>query len=414
MHLLLSIALTHLTSRLRATLVSLGGVKLGVAFFLAVSALMQGSEQDFIKRLIDSSPHITITDEHRRASTQAADLYWPNAAIEIRHIKPLTETRGIRGYQAKLTYIQSLDEVKVAPVLVGSAVVQFAGQQHSVSLSGVVPQQMQAIDFLADKFISGELNALDIEPGGIIIGANLAQKFGLRLGSTLNVLSGKTASKTLRVVAIFRSGNANYDENQTFVLLKQAQALLERPQRVNRFILQLSDPYQARELAAQLETRFGYKAVSWLEASEDILSLLVIRNLIMFSVVTAILLVAAFGIYNTISTFVIEKTHDIAILKSMGFRACDIKRIFLVQGLLIGICGSVCGLALGAVLMYGLGMVEVKPPGASQISYLPIWWGWQQFVIAAMFALFACLAAAYLPARRASHLHPVAILRGAS
>jgi lipoprotein-releasing system permease protein len=414
MHLLLSIALTHLTSRLRATLVSLSGVILGVAFFLAVSALMQGSEQDFIKRLIDSSPHITITDEHRRPSTQAADLYWPDAAIEIRHIKPLSETRGIRGYQAKLAYIQSLGGVKAAPVLVGSAVVQFAGQQHSLSLSGVVPQQMQAIDFLADKFVAGGLNALDIEPGGIIIGANLAQKFGLRLGSTLNVLAGKTASKTLRVVAIFRSGNANYDENQTFVLLKQAQALLERPQRVNRIILQLADPYQARELAAQLETRFGYKAVSWLEASEDILSLLVIRNLIMFSVVTAILLVAAFGIYNTISTFVIEKTHDIAILKSMGFHARDIKRIFLVQGLVIGICGSVCGLGLGAVLMYGLGMVEVKPPGASQISYLPIWWGWQQFVIAALFALFACLAASYLPARRASHLHPVAILRGAS
>lgn len=414
MRLLLAIAHTHLTSRLRATLVSLGGVILGVAFFLAVSALMQGSEKDFIKRLIDSSPHITISDENRVASEQAAQLRWPDAAVAIRHVKPLNETRGIRSYQQKLAILQALDGVKAAPVLLGSAVLQFAGRQQGVSLSGVVPAMMREVSFLQDKFIAGNLAALDAEPGGIIIGSNLAQKFSLRLGSTISVLAGENTTRTLRVVGIFKSGNASYDETQTFVLLKQAQALLERPQRVNRFILQLKDPYQARELARQLEAQFGYKAVSWLEASEDILSLLVIRNLIMFSVVAAILVVASFGIYNTISTFVIEKTKDIAILKSMGFHARDVLRIFLLEGLIIGVLGSILGLILGAALMQGLGMVEIKPPGASQISNLPIWWGPEQFMIAAVFALLSCLAASYLPARRASRLHPVDVLRGAT
>ncbi|WP_410498482.1 ABC transporter permease [Chitinibacter sp. S2-10] len=416
---LLSIARTHLTSRLRATLVSLGGVVLGVAFFLAVSALMQGSEKDFIKRLIDSSPHITISDENRNPAPQAADLRWPDAAVAIRHAKPPNETRGIRSYQQKLAYMQALDGVKVAPVLVGSAVLQFAGRQQGVSLSGVVPSLMREVSFLQDKFIAGELASLDSEPGGIIIGEKLAQKFSLRLGSTISVTvssdnARENSAHSLRVVGIFRSGNSGYDETQTFVLLKQAQALLERPQRINRFILQLKDPYQARELAGQLETALGYKAVSWLEASEDILSLLIVRNLIMFSVVGAILVVASFGIYNTISTFVIEKTRDIAILKAMGFHANDVLLIFLLEGLMIGVIGSLIGLLFGAGLMQGLSMVEIKPPGASQLTNLPVWWGSQQFIIAAGFALASCLAASYLPARRASRLHPVDVLRGAT
>ena len=139
------------------------------------------------------------------------------------------------------------------------------------------------------------------------------------------------------MVGIFRTGNAGYDENQTFALLKRVQGLLDRPSRVNRFILQLDDPYAARDVAAIIEGRIGYKAVSWLEASEDLMSVLLVRNLIMYSVVSAILVVAAFGIYNTISTIVMEKTHDIAILKSMGFHARDIRQIFLAEGVILGL-----------------------------------------------------------------------------
>jgi len=119
--------------------------------------------------------------------------------------------------------------------------------------------------------------------------------------------------------------------------------LLDRTNRINRFIIQLDDPYRARDAAALIENRTGYKSVSWLEASEDLMSVLLVRNIIMYSVVSAILVVAAFGIYNTISTIVMEKTHDIAILKSMGFHARDVRRIFLVEGIMLGAIGSVMG-----------------------------------------------------------------------
>ena len=137
------------------------------------------------------------------------------------------------------------------------------------------------------------------------------------------------------------------------------------------------------------------------------------RNIIMYTVVSAVLIVAAFGIYNVISTVVLEKQRDIAILKSIGFRARDIRRIFLIQGLLLGVAGSVAGLPLGAGLMWSLMQVRLKFPGSSDPVPLPIDWNWRQFAIAASFAIAAAVFAGLLPARKGARVQPVEILRGA-
>lgn len=410
----LHIAAAHLTNRKRQTLVSLTGVVLGVAFFLAVASLMQGSEKDFIKQLIDNSPHITVSDEYRSAPVQPAVLRWADGAVRVAHVKPQSETRGIRGYREKLNFLQSLAGVRVAPVLVGSAVLVFAGHPEGIALSGIVPAQMKKVSVIEKKMIEGSLDALEIEPNGIVIGQGLATKFNLSLYSTVSVVTPDGAGRLMKVVGIFRTGNAAYDQAQTFTLLKRAQALLGQPNRVNRFIIQLADADTARAVAQRIEASIGYKAISWQEASEDILSLLVVRRIIMYSVVSAILVVASFGIFNTLSTIVLEKTRDIAILKSMGFHASDVRRIFLLEGVIIGIIGSVFGVLLGLVLMWMLSQVEFKIPGVTDSTHMPIWWGWDQYVLAAGFAMSSCIAAAYLPARRAGSLPPVDILRGAA
>ncbi|WP_295409438.1 ABC transporter permease [uncultured Thiocystis sp.] len=414
MRIQLQVALTHLTGRRRQTLVSLTGVVLGVAFFLAVSSLMRGSEQDFIKRLVDNSPHITVSDEVRRPRTQPAERRWTDGAVKIRNLKPQTETRGIRGYREKLALIEAIPGLRVAPVLVGSAVLTFAGREEGVTLSGIVPKTMKTVSTIQDKMIEGSLDALDVNPNGIVIGTGLAEKFNLGLGRNLTVVAASGASRAMKVVGLFRTGNASVDETQTFTLLKRAQVLFERPNRVNRLLIQLDDAYAARAVAQRIEDAIGDKSVSWVEASEDILSVLVVRNIIMYSVVSAILLVASFGIYNTLSTIVLEKTRDIAILKSMGFHARDVRLIFLFEGVIIGVIGSLFGLALGAAFMHGLSLVQIKPPGVSEKVFLPIWWGAQQFALATAFAMTSCILAAWLPARRAGRVHPVEILRGAA
>ena len=412
MSLQLSIAVTQLISRRRPTLVSLTGIALGVAFFLAVSSLMRGSERDFIKRLIDNSPHITVSDEYRKAQRQPAVEQWPDGAVEVRRVKPLSEVRGIRGHAQKLVFIESLPGLRAAPVLMGSVVLTFAGRNEGVTLNGIIPAKMKGVSTIEEKLTQGSLEALAANPNGIVIGEGLAKKFGLSMGSVVNAASPGGEVRTLKVVGIFRTGNASYDENQTFALLKRVQGLLDRADRVNRFIIQLDDPYAAREVAAVIERQVGYKAVSWQESAEDLMSVLLVRNLIMYSVVSAILVVASFGIYNTISTIVMEKIHDIAILKSMGFHARDVRRIFLAEGVILGALGSLFGVTLGMGLMWLLAQVEIKPPGASDLVHLPIYWGWEQYLLAVGFALVSAVGAAYLPARKAGRVQPVAILRG--
>ncbi len=347
MRLQLGIAVTHLLARKRQTLVSLSGIVLGTAFFLAVSALMQGSENDFIKRLVDNSPHITVSDEYRGADTQPAAMQWPDAAVEIRSIKPQTEVRGIRGHQEKLAFIESIPGLRVAPALTGSVVLTFAGRVQGVSLTGLIPASMRSVSTIEEKMIEGSLDALNANPNGIIVGIGLINKFKLAMGRNVTVTTSDGVVRSMKIVGIFRTGTANYDEVQTYALLKKVQSLLNRPNRVNRFVIQLNDPYQARNVATLIEQRIGYKSMSWLEASEDIMNLLTVRNIIMYSVVTAILVVAAFGIYNTISTIVMEKTRDIAIMKSMGFHASDIRLIFISEGVIVGLIGSLLGIAGG-------------------------------------------------------------------
>lgn len=412
MNLLSSIAVRHLLARRRQSIVSLFGIVLGVAFFLAISSLMQGSERDFIKRLVDNAPHISIADEYRNPRFQPIYLEYPAAAVSLRGVKPVTEPRGIRGYDRIVRSLRARPGVLASPTLVGQALATYAGKDYGITLNGVIASQINEVTTIHEHMISGTVEDLIGDANGIIIGSELAKKLSLERGNNLSVATPGGTNRVFKVVGIFRTGRSNYDESQAFAAIERVQAIFGKVHRANDIIVHLSDPYDAVEVAADIEHRIGYKSVSWQESSEDLMNTLKIRNTIMYTVVSAVLVVAAFGIYNVISTVVMEKHRDIAILKSMGFHASDIQRIFLVQGLVLGIAGSSMGLPLGSLFMWGLGHIRFKPPGASEPIAMPIDWSPWQFALAASFALTAATLAALLPARKGARVQPVEILRG--
>jgi lipoprotein-releasing system permease protein len=190
-------------------------------------------------------------------------------------------------------------------VLSGQAILTFAGKDRSVTLNGVLPEPMMGVSDIEEKLVAGSLRSLSANPSGIIIGRALARILFLEMGDSVTVSSPVGIVRTMKIVGLFDTGQTSIDEGQAYVFLKRAQGLLGRPDRANKLVVKLDDPYAARALAGIIEARVGYRAQSWQEASENVMSVLFIRNVIMYTVVSAILVVASFGIFIVISTVVL-------------------------------------------------------------------------------------------------------------
>ncbi len=414
MPLTLEIALTHIRERLRQTVLSVLGVMTGVGFAVAMAALMQGSQEDFIRRIIDATPHITVRDDYRAVPWQPADAVYRDAAVALSSVKPKEELRGIRNPQPKLALLAALPGVAVAPTLRGPVVLRYGGHDVAVSLLGIEPKAEVRVSKLATDIREGSLSDLYTTANGIIIGSGLSRKLGAGLGDSVSLSSSAGTIRRAKVAGIVHSGVLAIDDATAYARLKVVQVLLDRPNVINEIRLRLDDVYGARVLAQRIERRLGYRTESWEEINENVLEVFQIRNIIIYTVVGGILVVAAFGIFNIVSTIVFEKTRDIAILKSLGFTEADVRAIFVSEGVLIGACGTLLGWGLGYALCRLLGSIEIKVRTFAEQTGLPVTYDWRHYAIAAACALAAAGLAGYLPARRAGRLDPVVIIRGAA
>jgi lipoprotein-releasing system permease protein len=236
----------------------------------------------------------------------------------------------------------------------------------------------------------------------------------VQLGDSVIAISPRGVSLQMKIVGIFHTGLVSLDQSAGYALLKVNQVLQDRPNVVNQILLRLGDVTQAEPLARQIESRFGDRTESWEEQNRNILTVFIIQNAIMYSVTGAILLVAAFGIYNIISTVVFEKTRDIAILKSLGFTEGDIQRLFLVQGIIAGLLGALLGCLIGQLMIEGLAQVRFRTETPAGNDRFLLARDWRIFAVASFFAVASAALAAVIPARRAARLDPVQIVRGAA
>lgn len=412
--LVLAIALTHIRGRLRQTVLATLGIVTGVGFAVAMAALMQGSQDDFIQRIFDASPHVLIRDEYRTPPAQPAAQRWPEAALALAGVKPKDELRGIRNPQPKLAALAALPGVAAAPSLRGQVVLRYGAKDVAVSLVGIEPRLERRVSQLEDDMQDGTLDALYTAADGIILGSGLASKLAAGHGDNLVVSSPSGVLLRAKVVGVFHAGIIGIDDATAYARLKSVQVLLARPNVINEIRLKLADLNEAGPLARHIERRFGYRTDSWEETNESILQVFKIRNTIMYTTVAAILVVASFGIFNIVSTITYEKSRDIAILKSLGFAAADIRAIFLCEGLIIGFAGTAFGWALGFALTHVLAGVEIRAPHLSEPAPLPVVYDLRHYAVAGVVATLSALVACYMPASRAARLDPVDIVRGAT
>ena len=414
MRLLIDLARGMLSRRRRQTLVSVLGVALGVAFFIAITSIMRGFQTYFIQQVIDVQPHIVIKDETRNPTPQAAQMAAPNGAVAINGVKPVDRIRGIRASGEKLAILEAIHGAAAAPILTGAALLRYGSRDVSITVTGVDPARYARVSNIEKDMLRGRLDDLRSTANGLIIGDSLALRLGVQLGDTVVAVSPRGVSLQMKIVGLFHTGLATLDQSAGYVLLKVNQVLQDRPNVVNQILLRLSDVTQAEPLAREIEARFGERTESWEEQNRNILTVFVIQNAIMYSVTGAILLVAAFGIYNIISTVVFEKTRDIAILKSLGFTEGDIQLLFLVQGLIAGFLGAVLGCLIGQLMLEGLAQVRFHIETRAGNDRFLLARDWRIYAIASAFAMGSAALAAVIPARRAARLDPVQIVRGAA
>jgi lipoprotein-releasing system permease protein len=411
MNLVFDIAWTHVRTRARQTLVAVAGVATGVGFSIMMAALMQGSQDDFVARLVNSLAHIAISDERRSPPEQPAERSFE--AAEIHGLKPEARRRGIKNPLATMGAMESWLPGSAAPSVKAQAIIRYASHDVGVSLIGIDPHREPRVSQLADQMRRGTLASLFRATNAVILGDRLAEKIGARVGATITLQGSEGAAINGQVVGIFHSGIRPSDEGTAYALLKTGQILSRQTGLVNEIRIRLDDPMIARDIAQRIERETGYKSLSWQEQHEDLLNAFVIRNIIMFTVVGAILLVASFGTYNIISTITHEKARDIAIMKSLGLSEGMVRRIFVTEALTIGLLGALAGFTLGYLLCLGLGTIEIKSP-FMDANRLPLSYNPWHYAIAITVALASSFAAGYAPARKAARLHPVEIIRGAT
>ncbi|MGE0565168.1 MAG: ABC transporter permease [Pseudolabrys sp.] len=412
MRLIVWIAWTHVRSRLRQTGVAVAGVATGVGFSIMMASLMQGSQDDFIRQLVNALPHISVTDERRSPPRQPAEMQFE--AVQIRGLTPEARRPGIKNPLATMAALEAWVPGGVAPSVKVQAIIRYASRDVGVSITGIDPRREAKVSDLPKQMRGGvTLAALYRATNAIILGDRLAEKIGARIGANITVQTSQGARINAQVVGFFHSGVRSIDEGNAYVLAKTGQILAQQTGLVNELRIRVDNPMVAREVAARVETDTSYKSISWQEAHEDLLSTFIIRNVIMYTVVGAILLVASFGTYNIISTITHEKARDIAIMKSLGFSERTVRSIFVLEALMIGLAGALVGFLLGYLLCRALGAIEFKSPFLDG-NRLPLAYSAVHYLLAGAVAMVSSVAAGFSPARKAARVPPVEIIRGAT
>jgi lipoprotein-releasing system permease protein len=409
---LAEIAWTHVSTRVRQTIVAIFGVASGVGFTIMMSGLMVGSQQDFVRQLVDTLGHVTISAE-RQSGRGYADEGMFSAAQPAGAISAAKPT-GIKNPNEVMSSLRAWLPGAIAPSVKTSVMLQYGQGRTGVTLIGIDPRYEQEVSKLSSQMRSGQMTDLYKGANALIVGEGLAKKIGIKTGSVINVSAGGGTTVSASVVGTFRSGLREIDELQVYALMRTAQLLAGQAGLVNEMRILLHDARGAREVAERVAAQTGYRAVSWQEANADLLSAFAIRDIIMYVIMGAMLLVSTLGIYSIISTIVHEKRHDIAIMKSFGMKEGMVRSIFIVESALIGSAGVVVGWGLGFLLCFGVGQITFSNPVTGDTQPVPMAYVPLHYAAVAVISIISCAIAAFFPARSATRVPPITIIRGAA
>jgi lipoprotein-releasing system permease protein len=402
----LFVALRYLFARRKQTfisvisVISVLGVALGVASLIVVLGVMNGFTVDMREKILGVNAHV-IT---------------------------LAAGGGISGYPELVRKAETVPGVKGAtPFIYSEVMLSTRYGVKGVVLRGVDPVSAPAVLGIAGRMVDGSLADLERSGApGLVIGKELAKRLGITVGSRVHLLSpsGEKTSAgftprilSFKIAGIFSTGMFEYDSSLGFVSLDAARDLLGMPAgTVSGLEIVVDDIYRADTVAQAVTQALGgypFYSRNWMEMNANLFAALKLEKAAMSIMLTLIVLVGSFSIVTTLVMLVMEKSRDIAIMMSMGATKSHIRRIFMLQGTIIGVVGTTLGFGLGLLVCWLLKRYQfIKlPPGVYSLDHLPVLLQWQDLAAIAVGAMVLCFLATIYPARQASSLEPAEALR---
>lgn len=428
----LFIASRYLTSRSKRTfisiisLMSVMGVAIGVAALVIVMSVYNGVTSEMREKILGANPHMLVL-------ATVPDAFDPPAGTGEREGAQVSGEAGAEQLAQPpvtpvLSRVQSIPGVVSAtPFLYAEVLLSTPYGATGLVVRGIDPKQaVEALPLLRD-LEEGSVSRLarTSGPAGMIIGRDLAERFRLRVGSRVNLMSptGQSTTagfapklKSFRVEGIFKSGMSDFDSRLAYVALPAAQELMGYPSgRISGIEAFVDDPYEAKAVAQKAVTTLGYPFYTrnWIDMNANLFAALQLERFGMFIVLLMVILVGSFSIITSLVMLVMEKTRDIAILMSMGATASAVRRIFMLQGAIIGAVGTALGYVLGivlALLLKKYQFVEL-PPDVYMMDTLPVIIDPVDLAVIGAVSMLMCFLATIYPARQAARLVPAEALR---
>lgn len=374
------------------------GVAVGVAVIVFISALIQGLQSNIVERTLGTQAHI------RLLSPDEVNRIVPPAAGTLQLLQEDQRAQRLRSINNWQQITETLDQLPVltavSPVVSGPAFVQRGEAIQSVALVGINLERYRQIIPLKQYMVSGELR---VSADNVLIGRQLAKDLGVQVGSKLRLDTGQQKNAVVNISGIFELGVRELDARYVYLDLKQAQSLLNLPGGVTVIDLTIQDIFQADQIASQVGRLTGLKAESWIETNAQLMNAITAQSLSTNMIIVFVGISVAFGIASVMSVSVVQRTREIGILRATGATQAQILRVFLFQGAIFGLLGSM----LGSVVSYGLiwGFNQFGP-GLFYIS-ISI-----KLILSALFlATVTGILAAAIPSRRAAALDPVEAIR---
>lgn len=413
----LEIAVTHLVTRKKQSMVAMMGVMFGISMFLVMISFMTGVNQFLEDMAMDNTPHIHIYNpvevKHSTIIGKTGNTGDNNWYV-VHHQRPKNDLAKIKNAQYISEQLEKLPQVAgVAPQVSSQVFFNNGPVQIPGNISGIDVKKQQELFSLDKKMDAGNLNDLLKGSDVIIMGRGLANKVSVKVGDRVSVTTPEGYNLVLKVAGIFSYGITTLDDTKSYATLATVQKILQRdPSYITDLNIKLNDMQAAKTLTASLKkTLPDVYFEDWEEANASILAGEKIRDIMTAVVSFTLLLVAGFGIYNIMNMNIINKMKDIAILKATGFEGKDITAIFLFQSLIIGVLGGLLGLLVGFGFSYLLSVTPFPEGTFFRINTFPVNFLPLHYIMGVLFGFLTTLFAGYFPSKRAAKVDPVKIIR---